>query len=446
VPYPEDTQDVSVVWQAWGTGSPQQPPPGDDGESSSADADIPVPGDDPGKGPLDVYFTFSRDYGDTYVENQQLAGGPSAQGEVQLRFSPDGSKAYAAWNDLGTKGGTDQQLDVMFRRLSPDSFPYNTTPGRLQMADRTVSVPEGDTAMVPVDRVVGSRGPVTVEWTTRDGTAVAGTDYQAASGTLEFGHGDLGPMAIEVQTIENSELGVHRGFRVVLTAAGGGAGLGEPVVTWVQVRDDDDRGAPRSKATSPDLQRGWLIEVGYRAVDAETAVRAVALYVRKPGEDGYTRRQVDRGAEIDGAFTVHTKGVDGRYRMFTVATDVRGNVEARPGSPDTVTRRDTKPPVIIRATVTPQRYELGSREGVSFRMRTSQARSGTFLVKANGIVVRRFAATPTELGVVARTWWGRNDVGRLVRPGHHMVVMKAEDLAGNRTRTLMPLRVVDERR
>jgi hypothetical protein len=128
-PYPEDVQDVSVVWQAWGTGSPQEADPGDDGgDVSVSDADIPIPGDDPGKGPRDLYYTFSQDYGDTYVHNDTIASGPSAQAEVQLRFVPDGSKMYAAWNDLGTDAGVDEQLDVFFRRFMPDAFANNRAP------------------------------------------------------------------------------------------------------------------------------------------------------------------------------------------------------------------------------------------------------------------------------------------------------------------------------
>lgn len=147
-PYPEDVQDVSVVWQAWGTGSPQEVDGGDDGgDVSAADADIPIPGDDPGKGPRDLYYTFSQDYGDTYVRNDTIASGPSAQAEVQLRFAPGGSKMYAAWNDLGTGGGGDQ-LDVFFRRFMPDAFADNRAPAPPPPSDNGTPPPPNGTTDV----------------------------------------------------------------------------------------------------------------------------------------------------------------------------------------------------------------------------------------------------------------------------------------------------------
>lgn len=153
-PYPEDVQDVSVVWQAWGTGSPQQADGGDDGgDVSASDADIPIPGDDTGKGPRDLYYTFSQDYGDTYVRNDTIASGPSAQAEVQLRFAPDGSKMYAAWNDLG---GGDEQLDVFFRRFLPDAFAGNRAPAPPPPSnDGTPPPPSGTTDVTaPVSKAV----------------------------------------------------------------------------------------------------------------------------------------------------------------------------------------------------------------------------------------------------------------------------------------------------
>src|SRR5205809_4618312 len=45
-------------------------------------------------------------------------------------------------------------------------------------------------AIITVSRVSGSDGIVSVDYTTRDGTALAGLDYTAASGTLTFADGE----------------------------------------------------------------------------------------------------------------------------------------------------------------------------------------------------------------------------------------------------------------
>jgi hypothetical protein len=63
----------------------------------------------------------------------------------------------------------------------------------------------------------GSSVPVTVNYTTVDGTAVAGTDYQAASGTLTFAPGQTGQY-ITVNVIGNPNFAPGRSFSVVLSS------------------------------------------------------------------------------------------------------------------------------------------------------------------------------------------------------------------------------------
>ena len=58
--------------------------------------------------------------------------------------------------------------------------------------------------------------PVTVDYTTVDGTAVAGTDYQAASGTLTFAPGQTGQY-VSVSVIGTPNYAPGRTFSVVLS-------------------------------------------------------------------------------------------------------------------------------------------------------------------------------------------------------------------------------------
>ena len=55
----------------------------------------------------------------------------------------------------------------------------------------------------PVNLSAAASGPVTVAWSTSDGSAIAGTNYLAASGTLTFAAGEIAksiPIAIPSQT------------------------------------------------------------------------------------------------------------------------------------------------------------------------------------------------------------------------------------------------------
>jgi hypothetical protein len=59
---------------------------------------------------------------------------------------------------------------------------------------------------ITVDRVGGSLGPASVLYATGGGTAVPGTDYVSASGTLNWADGESGPKTFAVSLITNSGL------------------------------------------------------------------------------------------------------------------------------------------------------------------------------------------------------------------------------------------------
>src|SRR5262249_43283100 len=64
-------------------------------------------------------------------------------------------------------------------------------PGALQFSSRMYAVNEnGGTATITVTRTGGSDGSVTVNYATSNGTATAGSDYTATSGTLTFAAGE----------------------------------------------------------------------------------------------------------------------------------------------------------------------------------------------------------------------------------------------------------------
>jgi hypothetical protein len=93
--------------------------------------------------PVDLYYTFTRDRGQTYFKRlwevnpdssgnyagqtveryDYLAKGDPEQGEAQIRMTPDGSRFYAVWNQEGEEGS-----DCWFRRIMSADFPQNVAP------------------------------------------------------------------------------------------------------------------------------------------------------------------------------------------------------------------------------------------------------------------------------------------------------------------------------
>jgi hypothetical protein len=71
------------------------------------------------------------------------------------------------------------------------NYPPADAPGSLQFQAKSFTVnPAAGTATIQVSRTLGSTGAVTVHYQTGDGTATAGVDYTAVSGTLTFAAAD----------------------------------------------------------------------------------------------------------------------------------------------------------------------------------------------------------------------------------------------------------------
>ena len=103
-----------------------------------------------------------------------------------------------------------------------------------QAEPRTVSVSdasaaEGDSVVFTVSLSAASDGEVTVDYATSDGTATAGEDYTATSGTLAFQAGEV-TKTISVPTTEDAEDDGGETFTLTLSNASG-AGLGDAEAT-----------------------------------------------------------------------------------------------------------------------------------------------------------------------------------------------------------------------
>ena len=103
-----------------------------------------------------------------------------------------------------------------------------TVPGQsLSVADATAA--EGGTASFAVTLDRGATGTVTVDYATADGTAAAGSDYTATSGTLTFATGESSK-TVAVPVLADSEAEAEETFTLTLSNASG-AGLADASAT-----------------------------------------------------------------------------------------------------------------------------------------------------------------------------------------------------------------------
>jgi len=115
--------------------------------------------------------------------------------------------------------------------------------GELQLAAGSYTVAQDAGALtVSVDRVKGSSGSISVAYATSNGTAIGGTDFTAASGTLEWADGDAQPKTFSVAVSNAKPFSGTKAFVVALSDPKSGAALGSPSSAAVTI--DGDASAP----------------------------------------------------------------------------------------------------------------------------------------------------------------------------------------------------------
>ena len=163
---------------------------------------------------------------------------------------------------------------------STDDIAVNVTaavaPGALSLASATTSVDEfAASVTVTVNRTGGSDGAVSIDYATSDGTATAGSDYTAKSGTLNFAAGILS-QSFNVTLTDDAIDESDETFTIGLSNPGGGASLGATTTSTITLVDDE------VTASSP----GSLAVVQMAYSVSESAPSVTVLVSRTGGSDG----------------------------------------------------------------------------------------------------------------------------------------------------------------
>ncbi|WP_435009988.1 Calx-beta domain-containing protein [Tundrisphaera lichenicola] len=98
---------------------------------------------------------------------------------------------------------------------------------------------EGDgTATITVDRIGGSQGAATVDYSTSDGTAQVDLDYLAAAGTLVFAPGETS-QTFTITLLDDSLIEGDETVNLALMNPTGGVILDNPTTSILIIQDDD---------------------------------------------------------------------------------------------------------------------------------------------------------------------------------------------------------------
>jgi len=123
-------------------------------------------------------------------------------------------------------------------------------PGQFRFSAADYTVSEGvTTGAFAVDRVYGSRGTCTVDYSVSNGTALGGADYSPVSGTLTFGPG-VARQTVQVPITDDLLIEPSETFYLHLSNPTNGATLATPADATVTITDNDTLRPPQTPTAS----------------------------------------------------------------------------------------------------------------------------------------------------------------------------------------------------
>ena len=181
-------------------------------------------------------------------------------------------------------------------------------------------------ALIGVSRTGGSNVAATIDFATADGTATAGSDYTATSGTLTFNPGET-MKYLAVPILNNSPVEGDETVNLTLSNPVGGASLTSPSAAVLTISDGS-----QSPATSDESGLRTAVDAGGQVVLANdgTIVLASPLVISKPVQIDANGHDVTlSGSNLSQLFIVQP-GVTLDLRGVTLAN---GFVIATTGNP-----------------------------------------------------------------------------------------------------------------
>jgi hypothetical protein len=151
--------------------------------------------------------------------------------------------------------------------VDPDTVPQ---PGAIAISGASLSVNQAaGAAVISVLRSGGAAGVATVTYATVNGTALAGADYTANSGTLTWNDGVAGSKSVSIPVSNATPFTGTRTFTLSISAATG-ATLGAPATATVTINGSS---MGNGGANTVMIDKHILVDqFGYRPNDAKVAV------------------------------------------------------------------------------------------------------------------------------------------------------------------------------
>lgn len=249
-----------------------------DGDGSDKTFTLPILDDSDSEGAETIQLTLSNATGGATLSPSRSAA------VVTIQASDGGSGGGGGGgggDDNGGNGGDDNGGDDNGGNGGDDN---GGGTGALKFDQRNFLVLEsGGVAVISVERSRGETGAVSVDYSTADGSATAGSDYTAASGTLSWGDGDESRKTFQVPILSDGNQEGAEDVQLILSNPTGGATLdGERARAILTILDSGDQIPPGEDNSRPGVLK--FDERGFQVIEGQS--RAVIRVERSRGSRG----------------------------------------------------------------------------------------------------------------------------------------------------------------
>lgn len=254
--------------------------------------------------------------------------------------------------------------------------------GAIQLSVSSYQIDESSTPLtVTATRTGGSTGAVGISYATSNGTAVSGSDYTSASGTLSWANADSADKTFTVPITNDVDVEGNQTFNITLSVPTGGAALGSPSTAVATIVDNESPTVPL--LTSPWEAEDMLIESPFVAASGKVSQPSTTL---TPADGGRARARFTIPSTGDYTMTINVN-------VPSVTEDtIFVEIDGEPATPDDIA--DLYPPTVGVETKVVTHRGTGSYNSPQFNPMTWTLSAGEHTVYFRG-------REPCELDSVA---------------------------------------------
>jgi uncharacterized repeat protein (TIGR01451 family) len=250
---------------------------------------------------------------------------PGASTTFNLQFNPNSPGLKTLVLHLPNNDADEPIFDINIQATGRD-----TSPGTLKMGTTLVSVNESSAvASIPVIRTGGDFGSVSVRASSSNGTALAGSDYQAVSNASVIFADGVTEQWIPINILNPPATNeANETFTVTLISTTG-ATLGSPSSATVRIIDSADTTLPATPVIStPHASALVGVNAGGSTIVTGTATdnKGIAKVEVKLGNGAYSEATLNNVVGTGAGFSIQITPVTGINTVAVRSIDTKGNI------------------------------------------------------------------------------------------------------------------------